>query len=99
MERGAPEVRFWVTTMSRSSQFKGLHSVNLAPPKRSHTTLGALALGKLRALCRGLSAPELIEPATRVFHSIAAPWAEWALGSTPAWPNDLTDDGTPFEFS
>ncbi|MEI9942053.1 MAG: tryptophan dimethylallyltransferase family protein [Pseudomonadota bacterium] len=26
-------------------------------------------------------------------------WGEWAAGDSPLWPNDISDDGTPFEFS
>jgi hypothetical protein len=37
--------------------------------------------------------------AASLFRSISAPWAQDRLGAEPPFPNDITDDGTPFEFS
>jgi len=63
-------------------------------------SLGALGRRKLRSLA---SALELSEPLTtqalEVFALMSEGWADWAVGDTPAWPNDISDDGTPFEFS
>jgi DMATS type aromatic prenyltransferase len=40
-----------------------------------------------------------IEHAVSVFDLLSEPWSSIPLGDRPPWPNDITDDGTPFEFS
>jgi DMATS type aromatic prenyltransferase len=34
-----------------------------------------------------------------MFRLVSEPWGKLPVGEAPAWENDLTDDGTPFEFS
>ena len=55
---------------------------------------------RLDALCAaiGVTAEEQ-RSARAVFQIACESWGELPLGEAPAWDNDLTDDGTPFEFS
>lgn len=55
---------------------------------------------RLEALCAavGVSADEQ-RGARAVFQIASESWGQTPLGEAPAWENDLTDDGTPFEFS
>ena len=55
---------------------------------------------RLEALCAavGVSADEQ-RGARAVFQIASESWGQMPLGEAPAWENDLTDDGTPFEFS
>jgi hypothetical protein len=63
-------------------------------------SLGSAGLGKLEALCDALavSAGER-RGATALFEEISSSWGDWEVGDAPSWPSDITDDGTPFEFS
>ncbi len=73
---------------------------SLASSQLSGITLGALGARKLRALAAALDLSEpLTAQAVEVFELMAASWADWAVGDAPVWPNDISDDGTPFEFS
>jgi len=66
----------------------------------SRTTLGGLGARKLRALASALQLSErLTTQALDVFALMGESWADWAVGDAPVWPNDISDDGTPFEFS
>ncbi len=63
-------------------------------------TLGALGKHKLAALADALRlSPALSSQALAVFDLMAGAWGDWALGDSPIWPNDISDDGTPFELS
>src|SRR5262245_9605699 len=54
---------------------------------------------RLSALCRanGLAAKE--PEITGIFASLIEPWGASPAPTTPAWPSDVCDDHTPFEFS
>jgi DMATS type aromatic prenyltransferase len=61
---------------------------------------GSFGEWKLSLLCKGLGVPSgTHKEAIRVFRLLSGSWAEWPLGATPAWQTDITDDGSPFEFS
>ncbi|MEO7038295.1 MAG: tryptophan dimethylallyltransferase family protein [Polyangiaceae bacterium] len=63
-------------------------------------SLGALGKRKLRSLAAGMDLSEaLTAQALDVFALMSESWADWAVGDSPVWPNDISDDGTPFEFS
>ena len=63
-------------------------------------SLGHIGQKKLRSLATALDlAEELTRQALDVFAMMSEPWGNWAVGDSPAWPNDISDDGTPFEFS
>jgi DMATS type aromatic prenyltransferase len=75
------------------------------PPIAAGREVGSLSYGsfgerKLSLLCQGLGiSGRLRKQADHVFRLMARSWADWPLGAVPEWPNDITDDGTPFEFS
>jgi DMATS type aromatic prenyltransferase len=80
--------------MTRSAAEAALHG------EPSTVPLGELGLFKLMSLCRGLAlSRSRTVLAERVFALLSKPWAAWDAGATPPWPNDITDDGSPFEFS
>lgn len=55
---------------------------------------------RLEALCYALGLPEQERrDASQLFDQIGAEWADWPVSGSAPWENDLTDDGTPFEFS
>ena len=37
--------------------------------------------------------------AMEVFERLSRPWARMTVGDAPPWPNDICDDGSPFELS
>jgi DMATS type aromatic prenyltransferase len=63
-------------------------------------SLGAFGESRLGALCQalGLSGQQANE-ARALFRLISSSWANYPVGSRPPFRNDITDDGTPFEFS
>jgi DMATS type aromatic prenyltransferase len=62
------------------------------------STLGDMGVSALLRLCKATGRIELIDQAARVFDVMSRSWAGRSIG-VPAWPSDLTDDATPFEFS
>lgn len=62
-------------------------------------TYRQFGVGKLRALLDGLGLGEHTRTATRIFDALTDSYARLPLDATPLWPSDITDDGTPFEFS
>lgn len=67
-------------------------------PEFIHGSLGALGARKFRLLCEGVGVPELADAAAELFHTMCE-WSDWPAGDTPLWPTDVSDDGTPFEYS
>jgi hypothetical protein len=57
-------------------------------------------LEKLEHLAKaiGLSTDDE-ERAKALFRTMTPGWASVSVGDLPPWPTDITDDGTPFEFS
>jgi len=63
-------------------------------------TLRQAGLTKMRLLCEALNVPSLHRHrALQLFETISASWGDWEILDTPSWPSDITDDGSPFEFS
>jgi DMATS type aromatic prenyltransferase len=63
-------------------------------------SLGEIGRKKLHSLAASLGLSEtLTTRALDVFAMMSGSWGFWQLGDSPAWPNDISDDGTPFEFS
>jgi DMATS type aromatic prenyltransferase len=59
-----------------------------------------LAVMKLGALSAGLGlSPKHREDAVKIFDLMSQRWAAQAAGIAPNWASDITDDGSPFEFS
>lgn len=55
---------------------------------------------RLQLLCESLALPQTErDAADALFQLVSGSWPEGALSATAPWENDLTDDGTPFEFS
>jgi len=64
------------------------------------SSYGSFGEWKLSLLCKGLGVPmRESKEAGRVFRLLSSSWSGRALGPAPAWQTDITDDGTPFEFS
>jgi hypothetical protein len=63
-------------------------------------SLAELGAARLGALGDSLGLTELQnQGALAMFRLVSEPWGRLPVGDAPAWQNDLTDDGTPFEFS
>ncbi len=62
-------------------------------------TMSSLAASKLEALAKGLGLQRLVPEALSVLEVLGSPWLDWSAGGSPAWDSDLTDDGSPLEFS
>ena len=63
-------------------------------------SLGEIGRKKLRSLASALDlGAALVSRGLDVFSMMSEPWGHWAVGDSPAWSNDISDDGTPFEFS
>lgn len=62
------------------------------------STLGDIGGAALVRLCKATGRVELINQALHVFDVLSKSWSGRAV-DVPAWPSDLTDDATPFEFS
>jgi DMATS type aromatic prenyltransferase len=54
---------------------------------------------KLSRLCDGLGLSQQRRSAIELFRLLTKDWSHWPLGEKPAWRTDITDDGTPYEFS
>jgi DMATS type aromatic prenyltransferase len=67
---------------------------------RRSVSLRDSGLAQLRALCDaiGLSSVQT-DRAVALFDQVTQPWSARVVGDSPPWPNDICDDGTPFEFS
>jgi DMATS type aromatic prenyltransferase len=73
---------------------------SLASTQLTGISLGAFGRRKLRSLAVALDLSErLTSQALDVFGLMSESWGDWAVGDSPLWPNDISDDGTPFEFS
>lgn len=62
-------------------------------------TYRELGQSKLEGLVRGLGLEAELGPATRLFELLTATWHDRPITGTPLFSSDITDDGTPFEFS
>ena len=63
-------------------------------------SLGAFGESRLAALCQALRlSDQQANEARSLFRFISNCWADYPVGNRPPFRNDITDDGTPFEFS
>lgn len=63
-------------------------------------SLGEFGASRTRALCSALGFHERdTQAALALFRVISNSWAACPVGAQPPFRNDITDDGTPFEFS
>ncbi len=61
--------------------------------------LRELARRRIEAACETVGRPEWIASGLVVLDELAGEWPSWEAGYDPAWPSDITDDGSPFELS
>ncbi|MDQ2644128.1 MAG: hypothetical protein M3020_09955 [Myxococcota bacterium] len=70
------------------------------PKNAAPVTLHHLGLAKLVGLGQALQqGPEQTRRSLDVFETLTQHWGNASAEPKPAWPSDITDDGTPFEFS
>jgi len=69
------------------------------PSGAPRATLRDLAVPKLAGLCSGLGLAHLFPAATQALELLTGKWLERPARVRPDWQTDLTDDGSPFEFS
>jgi len=62
-------------------------------------TYRELGQRKLEGLVRGLGLEAELGSATRLFELLTSRWHDRPITGTPLFSSDITDDGTPFEFS
>lgn len=62
-------------------------------------TYRELGQRKLEGLVRGLGLEAELGSATRLFELLTSTWHDRPITGTPPFSSDITDDGTPFEFS
>jgi DMATS type aromatic prenyltransferase len=61
--------------------------------------LRELARRRIEAACETVGHPEWIASGLVVLDELCGEWPSWEAGYDPAWPSDITDDGSPFELS
>lgn len=61
------------------------------------TTFRSQGSEQLTALCRAVGFEA--RPAVEAFETLVEPWGELPVGTAPRWASDITDDGSPYEFS
>lgn len=62
-------------------------------------SLRQMAVAKLDRLCEGLGCGRLRDEAVGVLDEMCEGWSELSALAAPYWPSDITDDGSPVEFS
>jgi len=63
-------------------------------------SLAEYGQGRLEALCHAVGVPPSEQrSAQALFELVSESWSQAPIGEAAPWENDLTDDGTPFEFS
>lgn len=75
------------------------NDISVTQHTRHLPTLGDLAAPKLRGLAKGLGLEHLEGPASELLETLTCGWLNAPALAAPHWPNDITDDGSPFEFS
>ncbi|WP_181243767.1 iron-containing redox enzyme family protein [Chamaesiphon polymorphus] len=58
-----------------------------------------LGIEKLTILADTLGLNDKIVEIVEIFRALTASWSERKVGETTGWTSDLSDDGSPFEFS
>lgn len=67
--------------------------------REAGATLGQLAAEKLNAICSTLGLEKQQAPMLELVDCLLDDWARAPLKESPYWSSDITDDGTPFEYS
>lgn len=71
----------------------------LAGDTFAEDTLGHHLELRLARLMRALGQESSLHCAAAVARVLCRGWGNWPASRRPAWPSDITDDHTPFEFS
>ncbi len=92
--------------MAANSQHPPVHEIGSREDREASgvmrsapRTLGGCGEKQLRDLCMTLGMKHQSDLARDVFRRLSGSWQRWPIGLSPAWPTDICDDGTPFEFS
>lgn len=75
---------------------------NITPPSGEEFAEGSLGHhldSRLARLMRALGQDAKLPRARMVAQALSRGWGNWPAAPRPAWPSDITDDHTPFEFS
>lgn len=67
--------------------------------KQPWPRLRELARRRIDAACEAVGHPEWSSAGRVVLDELSGDWPSWEAGYDPAWPSDITDDGSPFELS
>jgi DMATS type aromatic prenyltransferase len=88
------------------SSLKKQHSIEHQPqigfdPERLIPTQTYVEVGvqKLTALCHALDMSAKITEVVEIFRAMTISWRDRHVGDSSGWQSDLSDDGSPFEFS
>jgi DMATS type aromatic prenyltransferase len=81
-------------SIERQSQI-GFDPERLIPTK----TYVEVGIEKLTALCESLGMNAKIAEVVEIFRAMTISWSDRQIGESVEWPSDVSDDGSPFEFS
>ncbi|WP_309729174.1 iron-containing redox enzyme family protein [Chamaesiphon sp. OTE_75_metabat_556] len=70
-------------------------------PERLISTKTYVEVGieKLTALCESLGMNAKLAEVVEIFRAMTISWSDRQIGESTQWPSDVSDDGSPFEFS
>jgi DMATS type aromatic prenyltransferase len=81
-------------SIERQSQI-GFDPERLIPTK----TYVEVGIEKLTALCESLGMNAKLAEVIEIFRAMTISWSDRQIGESVEWPSDVSDDGSPFEFS
>ncbi len=65
-------------------------------PTQTYVEVG---IEKLTALCDALGMNAKLAEVVEIFRAMTISWSDRQIGESVEWPSDVSDDGSPFEFS
>jgi DMATS type aromatic prenyltransferase len=65
-------------------------------PAKTYVEVG---IEKLTALCDSLGMNAKLAEVVEIFRAMTISWSDRQVGESVEWPSDVSDDGSPFEFS
>jgi pyrroloquinoline quinone (PQQ) biosynthesis protein C len=81
-------------SIERQSQI-GFDPERLIPNK----TYVEVGIEKLTSLCDALGMNAKLAEVVEIFRAMTISWSDRQVGESVEWPSDVSDDGSPFEFS
>jgi DMATS type aromatic prenyltransferase len=81
-------------SIERQSQI-GFDPERLIPNK----TYVEVGIEKLTALCDAMGMNAKLAEVVEIFRAMTISWCDRQIGESVEWPSDVSDDGSPFEFS